>query len=90
MVIKPFSYILLHRVESRIKGDGVKLADLLSDVIGQLPDKKQQAVDELVEEFGAGETFRFLLALVAATSTRERRLVRLLLRELEKIEREES
>ena len=89
-MIKPFSYILLHRVESRIKGDGVKLADLLSDVIGQLPDKKQQAVDELVEEFGAGETFRFLLALAAAASKRERQLVRLLLRELDKIDQQES
>jgi len=68
----------------------LKLADLLADVVEQLPDDKQRAMNELIEEFGAGETFRFLLALAAAANKRERQLIRLFLRELDKIEQEES
>ena len=74
----------------REKGCGVKLGDLLADVQAQVPEKKRKAVEEMAEEFGAGETFRFLMMLLAASGRRERRIARLLLRELEKIDLESS
>ena len=66
----------------------MKLADLLADVQAQVPEAKQKAVEELAEEYGASETFRFLMMLLAAASRRERRIARLLLRELEKVDLE--
>lgn len=61
----------------------MNLGDLLADVAGRLPEDRRQAVQALVDKYGAGENLRFILTLVAAGSKRERRLVRLLLNELE-------
>ena len=61
----------------------MNLGDLLADVIGRLPEDRRQVVQTLVEKYGAGENLRFILLLVAAASKRERRLVRLLLNEME-------
>jgi len=68
----------------------VKLADLLGDVVAQLSEEQKRAMEALVEEYGAGETLRFLLALMAGTNKRERQLIRLFLRELDKIEQGQS
>ena len=62
------------------------LKDLLSDVLDELPDDRRKAVDGLVAKFGAGDTFHFALALLAATDQRERRLARMLLNEIERLE----
>jgi hypothetical protein len=37
----------------------------------------------IVAEYGPGDTQRLLLALVAAASTRERQLIRILMRDME-------
>ncbi len=62
--------------------------DLLHDVLAQLPAARREAVDAMVGEFGAGPGFRFLLALLAGATARERQLVRLFVRELERLESE--
>ncbi|MBI2505884.1 MAG: hypothetical protein HYW07_21935 [Candidatus Latescibacteria bacterium] len=64
----------------------MNLRDLLADVAGRLPDDRRQAVQVLADKYGAGENLRFTLALVATGSKRERRLVRLLLNELEDLD----
>jgi hypothetical protein len=64
----------------------MKLADLLAQVSGQLPEPRRKAVEALVAEYGAGENLRFLLALAAGASKRERRLVRLLLNALDELD----
>ncbi|MSR83287.1 MAG: hypothetical protein EXS58_10255 [Candidatus Latescibacteria bacterium] len=64
----------------------MNLGDLLADVIGRLPEDRRQVVQTLVEKYGAGENLRFILLLVAAASKRERRLVRLLLNEMEDLD----
>ena len=50
----------------------MKLADLLGDVVGQLSEAQRREMEALVAEYGAGETLRFLLALLAGTNKRER------------------
>ncbi len=62
------------------------LNDLLADVMEQLPEDRRAAVDALTEKFGASDTFRFNLALLAATDSRERRLSRMLLNEIDRLE----
>jgi hypothetical protein len=62
--------------------------DLMGDVVAQLPEDRRRAMTAVVEEFGAGEGFRFLLALVAGTTQRERQLIRLFLRELDRLDQE--
>jgi len=64
----------------------MKLNDLLADVLKQLPDDRRKAMDAMTEKFGASDTFRFTLALLAASDSRERRLVRMLLNEIEQLE----
>jgi hypothetical protein len=62
------------------------LNDLLSDVLEQLPNDRRKAVQDMTAKFGASDTFRFSLALLAAMDSRERRLVRMLLNEIERLE----
>jgi hypothetical protein len=64
----------------------VDFAVLLEDVIGKLPEDKRQVFDEIVEEYGANDNLRFLLGLTTGASKREHQLLRLLIRELEKLE----
>jgi hypothetical protein len=64
----------------------VDFAVLLEDVIGKLPEDKRQVLDENVEEYGANDNLRFLLGLTTGASKREHQLLRLLIRELEKLE----
>lgn len=61
-------------------------AVLLEDVIGKLPEDKRQVLDEIVKEYGANDNLRFLLGLTTGASKREHQLLRLLIRELEKLE----
>lgn len=64
----------------------MNLGDLLADVVGRLPEDRRQVVQTLVDKYGAGENLRFILTLVAAAGKRERRLVRLLLNEMEDLD----
>ena len=64
----------------------MKLGDLLADVAGRLPEDRRQAVQALVDKYGAGENLRFILTLVATAGKRERRLVRILLNELDELD----
>ena len=64
----------------------MNLGDLLADVAGRLPEDRRKVVQVLVEKYGAGENLRFILTLVATGGKRERRLVRLLLNELEDLD----
>lgn len=64
----------------------MKLADLLADVAGRLPEPRRKAVESLIAEYGAGDNLRFLLNLVAGASKRERRLVRRLLNALDELD----
>lgn len=66
------------------------VSDLLADVVAKLPAEKKKAMSTLVDEYGASDTCRFMMALLAACDTRERRLARLLLSELERLEADRS
>jgi len=60
--------------------------DLLADVLNDLPEDRRKAVADIVEKFGADDTFHFAMALLAGTDLRERRLVRMLLNDIERLE----
>ena len=62
------------------------LNDLLTDVLEQLPNDRRKAVEDMKAKFGASDTFHFSLALLAGMDSRERRLVRMLLNEIERLE----
>ena len=64
----------------------MKLRDLLTDLVDQLPKDRRKLVETTANEFGAGEDFQFLLTLVAGSNKRQRRIVRILLSELEALE----
>ncbi len=62
------------------------LNDLLADVLEELPEDRRGALDALIDKFGAGDTFRFALALLAGCDSRERRLCRMLLNEIDRLD----
>ena len=64
----------------------MNLRDLQADVAGRLSEDRRQAVQALADKYGVEENLRFILTLVAASGKRERRLVRLLLSELEDLD----
>jgi len=66
------------------------IKDLLADVVAALPAEKRQAMAAIVDEYGASDTCRFAMALLAGADSRERRLARLLMSELERLEVDES
>ena len=68
----------------------MNLSDLLEDVFGALPDDRRKMVQDMVDEYGAGENLRFLLALVATADRRERRLARLLINAIDRHELAQS
>ena len=59
------------------------LSDLLADVVAGLPESRTKALDSIIDEYGGSENCRFMLALLASATQRERRLARMLLRDLE-------
>ena len=66
----------------------MQFADLQSDVAERLPEERRKAVEALVAEFGASDTFRFLMTLTAGSSKRERHVLRMLLRELDRLDQQ--
>jgi hypothetical protein len=63
-----------------------EISELLSSMMDQLPADRQKAVNGLVDEYGATDSGKLVLALVAGATARERRLVRMLLGELDRLE----
>ena len=68
----------------------VELDKLCQYVIEQLPDDRRQVMDRLIGEFTPTETMKLIIALVAATSKRERRILRLMMADIEKMEVEKN
>ena len=66
------------------------LNDLLADVVAALPADKRRAMATIVDEYGASDTCRFAMALLAGADARERRLARLLMSELERLEADKA
>tara|TARA_Y100000588_G_C13468794_1_gene591648 strand:+ start:296 stop:511 length:216 start_codon:yes stop_codon:yes gene_type:complete len=66
------------------------LTDLLQDVREQLPKARVKMYEELIEKYGGSETFQFTLALVAGCNGRERRLLRMLIDEVDLQESDDS
>ena len=66
----------------------MEYADLYADVLEQVPAHRRAALDQIMTEYGASETFRFLLAVTACANRREWQLVRIFLRELERADQE--
>ena len=62
------------------------LSDLLDDVFDSLPEDRRKMVQAMVDEYGAGENLRLLLALVASADRRERRLARLLINDIDRLQ----
>ena len=62
------------------------LSDLYDDVLGALPEDRRKIAQAMIEEYGAGETARFMLALIASADSRERRLARLLINDIDRHE----
>ena len=51
---------------------------------------RRQVMDRLIGEFTPTETMKLIIALVAATSKRERRILRLMMADIEKMEVEKA
>ena len=66
----------------------IEIKDLLDGVMNRLPAERQKAITALTDEYGASATCRFMLALIASATPRERRLTRMLLNELERTDQE--
>ncbi|MFT5088983.1 MAG: hypothetical protein ACI906_001378 [Candidatus Latescibacterota bacterium] len=64
----------------------MNLETLYQQTIARLPAERRKIMQDLISEFGPGETACLLLALTAGTSQRERQLVRLLMTDIEKME----
>ena len=64
----------------------MKLDDLREDVIAVLSEQKRQAMEVIVNEFHPSEACQFALALIAGITARDRRIARLFLNDLEKID----
>ena len=68
----------------------VQLDKLCQHVVEQLSDDRRQVMDRLIGEFTPTETMKLIIALVAATSKRERQILRLMMADIEKMEVEKN
>ncbi len=59
-------------------------------VIARLPDERRHIMERLIGEFPPSETMKLIIALVAATSKRERQILRLMMADIEKMEVEKN
>jgi hypothetical protein len=75
----------LSRVQTA-KDRTLELDELLTDVLQQLPEEQGNIVSALTAEFNVGEDLHFVLGLVSGFTKRQRKIVRLLLNDLEKLE----
>ena len=68
----------------------MELDRLCQHVITRLPDDRRNIMERLVGEFSPSETMKLIIALVAATSKRERQILRLMMADIEKMEVEKN
>tara|TARA_B100001094_G_C17578522_1_gene506342 strand:+ start:302 stop:508 length:207 start_codon:yes stop_codon:yes gene_type:complete len=66
------------------------LKEVCQHVIEQLPDERRHVMHRLIGEFAPSETMKLIIALVAATSRRERQILRLMMADIEKMEVEKN
>ena len=59
-------------------------------IIDRLPVERRQVLDRLYGEFSPTDTLKLIIALVAATSRRERQILRLMMADIEKIESDKN
>ena len=63
--------------------ESVNLTSLIEPTMARLPEYRRKIMEAIIAEFDPDEIQRLLLVLVAATSKRERQLIRILLRDIE-------
>ena len=68
----------------------MELDRLCQHVITRMPDDRRHIMERLVGEFSPSETMKLIIALVAATSKRERQILRLMMADIEKMEVEKN
>jgi len=68
----------------------VELDQMCQHVIARLPDERRHIMERLIGEFSPSETMKLIIALVAATSKRERQILRLMMADIEKMEVEKN
>tara|TARA_B100001094_G_C17862871_1_gene638289 strand:- start:521 stop:727 length:207 start_codon:yes stop_codon:yes gene_type:complete len=66
------------------------LEQVYQHVVERLPDKRRNVLDRLIGEFAPSKTMQVIIALVAATSRRERQILRLMMADIEKMEVEKN
>lgn len=57
--------------------------NLTEQVVSLIPEGRREVMEDMLKKLDGGENCRLLMALVAGASTRERQMVRLLIRELD-------
>jgi hypothetical protein len=64
--------------------------NLTEQVVSLIPEGRRKIMDEVLNKLEGSENCLLLMALVAGASTRERQMVRLLIRELDQFEINQS
>ena len=57
--------------------------NLTEQVVSLIPEGRREVMEDMLKKLDGGENCRLLMALVAGAATRERQMVRLLIRELD-------
>ena len=57
--------------------------NLTEQVVSLIPEGRREVMEDLLKKLDGGENCRLLMALVAGASSKERQIVRLLIRELD-------
>ncbi len=60
--------------------------NLTDQVVSLVPAGRREIMEDLLQKLDGGENCRLLMALVAGAPSRERQIVRLLIRELDQFE----
>jgi len=68
----------------------VELEQMFQNVVERLPNERRHIMERLIGEFSPSETMKLIIALVAATSRRERQILRLMMADIEKMEVEKN
>ncbi|MEE3233637.1 MAG: hypothetical protein VX294_05665 [Candidatus Latescibacterota bacterium] len=68
----------------------MELEQMFQNVVERLPNERRHIMERLIGEFSPSETMKLIIALVAATSRRERQILRLMMADIEKMEVEKN
>ena len=66
------------------------LEQVCQHVVERLPDERRNVFDRLIGEFAPSKTMKLIIAIVAASSRRERQILRLMMADIEKMEVEKN